>query len=61
MLRCVKAMFLICIFKYLLRAEDKSITMASNRRSFEFTTAIRGFHIYQKVLQPELNNTLVCI
>ena len=34
--------------------------MASNCRSFEFT-AIRGFHIYQKVWQPELNDTLVCI
>ena len=45
----------------MLRAEDKSITMASNCRSFEFTAAIRGFHIYQKVWQPELNDTLVCI
>ena len=35
--------------------------MASNCRSFEFTAAIRGFHIYQKVWQPELNDTLVCI
>ena len=45
----------------MLRAKDKSITMASNCRSFEFTAAIRGFHIYQKVWQPELNDTLVCI
>ena len=45
----------------MLRAEDKSITLASNCRSFEFTAAIRGFHIYQKVWQPELNDTLVCI
>ena len=42
----------------MLHAEDGSITMASNCRSFEFTAAIRGFHIYQKVWQPELN---VCI
>ena len=45
----------------MLRAEDKSITMASNCRCFEFTAAIRGFHIYQKVWQPELNDTIVCI
>ena len=35
--------------------------MASNCRSFEFTAAIRGFRIYQKVWQPELNDALVCI
>ena len=35
--------------------------MASNSRSFEFTTAIRGHHVYQKFWQPELNETLVCI
>ena len=37
------------------------ITMASNSRSFEFTAAIRGYHVYQKFWQPELNETLVCI
>ena len=35
--------------------------MASNSRSFEFTAAIRGYHVYQKIWQPELNETLVCI
>ena len=35
--------------------------MASNSRSFEFTAAIRGYHVYQKFWQPELNVTLVCI
>ena len=35
--------------------------MASNSRSFEFTAAIRGYHVYQKFWQPELNETLVCI
>ena len=35
--------------------------MASNCRSFESTAAIRGFHIYQKVWQLELNDTSVCI
>ena len=35
--------------------------MVSNCRSFEFTATIRGFHIYQKVWQPGLNDTLVCI
>ena len=45
----------------MLRAEDKSNTMASNCRFFEFTAAIRGFHIYQKVWQPVLNDTLVSI
>ena len=35
--------------------------MASNSRSFEFTAAIRGYHVYQKFQQPELNETLVCI
>ena len=36
-------------------------TMASNSISFEFTAAIRGYHVYQKTWQPELNETLVCI
>ena len=35
--------------------------MASNSRSFEFTAAIRGYHVYQKFWQPELIETLVCI
>ena len=35
--------------------------MASNSRSFEFTAAIRGYHVYEKFWQPELNETLVCI
>ena len=35
--------------------------MASNSRFFEFTAAIRGYHVYQKFWQPELNETLVCI
>ena len=35
--------------------------MASDSRSFEFTAAIRGYHVYQKIWQPELNETLVCI
>ena len=35
--------------------------MASNSRSFEFTAAIRGYHVYQKFWQPELNEGLVCI
>ena len=35
--------------------------MASNSRSFEFTAAIRGYHVYQKFWQPELNETLICI
>ena len=35
--------------------------MASNSRSFEFTAAIRGCHVYQTFWQPELNETLVCI
>ena len=35
--------------------------MASKNRSFEFTAAIRGYHVYQKIWQPELNETLVCI
>ena len=35
--------------------------MTSNGRSFEFTAAIRGYHVYQKIWQPELNETLVCI
>ena len=34
--------------------------MASNSRSFEFTPAIPGYHVYQKISQPELNET-VCI
>ena len=34
--------------------------MASNSSSFEFTAAIRGYHVYQKIWQPELNET-VCI
>ena len=33
--------------------------MASNSRSFEFTAAIRDY-VYQKIWQPELNET-VCI
>ena len=35
--------------------------MASNSRSFEFTAATQGYHVYQKIWQPELNETLVCI
>ena len=35
--------------------------MTSNGRYFEFTAAIRGYHVYQKIWQPELNETLVCI
>ena len=35
--------------------------MASNSRSFEFTAAIRGYHVYQKFWQPELIATLVRI
>ena len=35
--------------------------MTSNSRSFEFTAAIGGYHVYQKIWQPELNETLVCI
>ena len=35
--------------------------MASNNRSFEFIAAIQGYHIYQKIWQPELTKTLVCI
>ena len=35
--------------------------MASDSRSFEFTAAIRGYHVHQKFWQPELNETLVCI
>ena len=34
--------------------------MASNSRSFEFTAAIRGYHVHQKIWQPEPNQT-VCI
>ena len=36
------------------------ITMASNSRSFEFSAAFQGYHVYQKIWQPELNET-VCI
>ena len=35
--------------------------MASNSTSFEFTAAIQGYHVYQKIWQPELNETLACI
>ena len=35
--------------------------MASNSRSFEFTAAIRGYHVCQKIWQSELNETLVWI
>ena len=31
--------------------------MASNSRWFEFTTAIWGYHVDQKIWQPELNET----
>ena len=44
----------------MLCAENKNITTASNCRSFEFAAAIRGFNIYQKDWQPQLNDTLVC-
>ena len=39
---------------------EYGIAMASNSSSFEFTAAIRGYHVYQKIWQPELNET-VCI
>ena len=35
--------------------------MASNSRSFEFTAAVPDYHVYQKIWQPELTETLVCI
>ena len=35
--------------------------MASNSKFFEFTAAISGYHVYQKIWQPELNKTLLCI
>ena len=46
---------------FVLNISSCGITMASNSRSFEFTTAIQGYHVYQKNWLPELNETLVCI
>ena len=43
------------------RPVEDTVSLASNSRSFEFTAAIRGYHVYQKFWQPQLNETLVCI
>ena len=48
-------------YKHFSSCGGYGITMASNSRYFEFTVAFRGYHVYQKIWQPELNATLVCI
>ena len=35
--------------------------MTSSSISFGFTAATWGYHVYQNIWQPELNETLVCI
>lgn len=34
--------------------------MSSNSRSFEFTAAIRGYHVFQKIWKPEYGEILCC-
>ena len=34
--------------------------MANNSRIFEFTAAVRGFHVFLKILKPALNELLDC-
>ena len=34
--------------------------MANNSRIFEFTAAVRGFHVFQKMWKPVLNKLLDC-
>ena len=44
-----------------LRVEDTVSLWLQIADLFEFTAAIRGYHVYQEFWQPELNETLVCI
>ena len=34
--------------------------MANNSRIFEFTAAVRGFHVFRKIWKPVLNELLDC-